>query len=346
MNFGNEYKKAVQDISPDRAALDRMKASVMAEVKGRKKPLPLGKIAVSCGSVAACAAIIITAAVLIPHNDASNMTAGEPASAPSMAEIAVDSSAADFDNGEAFDDDIAEDTAADITEDCFDDDKSYDNAINNAADNAADTIITPNGISNDSASKSDDILEEVTADETETAEPNDDSAMNPAAGDGATSDNFYDDTADDKIADDEIGTDSIYDDVPDMDIMDDEDFDCDDIDDGIDASDNEIANDFDYDEDIYDEIDDCDDDISDDEDSLPSVEKAKFSADKSELRLVMYDGSRLDFILIDPAVDVPVNTPLEKFTDSSGTEYYLQCSGIYLVLYDSECNFIAVYRVN
>lgn len=79
MKFREEYKKSAKEISPDRAAIDRMKAKIMSEIeqdshkektqeKPHKKPLPFGKIAVIGGGAAACAALAIFAGLVLQRN--------------------------------------------------------------------------------------------------------------------------------------------------------------------------------------------------------------------------------------------------------------------------------------
>lgn len=68
MNFRDEYKKEISEISPDEAALERIRIGVakrLAEPEiTKKKPLPLRRIAVIGGSAAACLVIGVTAIAL------------------------------------------------------------------------------------------------------------------------------------------------------------------------------------------------------------------------------------------------------------------------------------------
>ncbi len=369
MEFGKEYKKAVQDISPDRAAIDRMKANVMAEVNKRKKPLPLGKIAVSCGSVAACAAIVITAAVLIPHTDTNNMTAGtfDSSAAASEAisnELGYDTAAdADFDIEIDDNDDIAENASAD--------DKSYSNEI--TADTTVDTIPKPDyAAPTENEEIIEDVIEDIAADEEEIAEPDEDDIdlPNTAAGDvsgssdggksdsiaNVTTDNetdeamdevidedICDDTADDDMADDmaddevwdetddSIGTDGIDEDVPDNDIGDDM------ADDG--------AYDFDDGADYDDATDDSFDNSDYDPYNDPANIKAKFSADGNTLVLLLPDGTKLKYKRSNGITHYPrYNTPYEYIYTSDNTDHMIRRRDEYLWTYtpqlDSEYKLI------
>lgn len=77
MEFREEYKKSMESNSPDREAMDRMKAAVMAKIAagegepgipaGKKKPLPLRRIAYIGGAAAACAVIAVSAATILPN---------------------------------------------------------------------------------------------------------------------------------------------------------------------------------------------------------------------------------------------------------------------------------------
>lgn len=77
MEFREEYKKSMESNSPDREAMDRMKAAVMAKIAagegepgipaGKKKPLPLRRIAYIGGAAAACAVIAVSTATILPN---------------------------------------------------------------------------------------------------------------------------------------------------------------------------------------------------------------------------------------------------------------------------------------
>ena len=98
MDLREEYKKSMESSSPDREAMDRMKAAVLAkiaagegepgipEVSKERKPLPLRRIAYIGGAAAACAVIAVSAATIIPNIRGANgmVTAGESSSAASI----------------------------------------------------------------------------------------------------------------------------------------------------------------------------------------------------------------------------------------------------------------------
>lgn len=95
MDLREEYKKSMESSSPDREAMDRMKAAVLAkiaagegepgipEVNKERKPLPLRRIAYIGGAAAACAVIAVSAATIIPNIRGANdmVSAGESSSA-------------------------------------------------------------------------------------------------------------------------------------------------------------------------------------------------------------------------------------------------------------------------
>ena len=98
MDLREEYKKSMESSSPDREAMDRMKAAVLAkiaagegepgipEVNKERKPLPLRRIAYIGGAAAACAVIAVSAATIIPNIRGANdmVSAGESSSAASI----------------------------------------------------------------------------------------------------------------------------------------------------------------------------------------------------------------------------------------------------------------------
>ena len=332
MEFGKEYKKFGQDISPDRETIDRMKANVMSEVGRRRKSLPLGKIAVSCGSVAACAAIVITAAVLIPHTDSNNMTAGTNAS--SMAEISneittdtaadAETAAGDFSNNSTADidqgmtpswneaaDDVIEDDVAEDAEDIWIDDDMDISVPDNAFANAA--------VSTDSSNKGDSVNAD---DRTDIIDDFGDNTTN-AGNDGST-----DSVTDEIIENDEVTPDNgdsnyDFDDSGDDSI----DFDHDVGDDGFD---DEIC------DDSYDEV-----------GGLGLIDKAKFSGDRNRLMIILHDGSRRSYTLTYENADMPEGLTSEYFIDEgAGTEYIAQLNGVYLRVNDLGNNFIALYRLD
>ncbi len=103
MNFKEEYKKSADSISPDKEAIDRMKAAVLAKAAegpersaAESRTLPLKRIAIIGGAAAACAVITISAISLLPSvRSANDLVEEASSSAVSMAEDAVsDSSAA------------------------------------------------------------------------------------------------------------------------------------------------------------------------------------------------------------------------------------------------------------
>lgn len=98
MDLREEYKKSMESSSPDREAMDRMKAAVLAkiaagegepgipEVNKERKSLPLRRIAYIGGAAAACAVIAVSAATIIPNIRGANdmVSAGESSSAASI----------------------------------------------------------------------------------------------------------------------------------------------------------------------------------------------------------------------------------------------------------------------
>ncbi len=101
MNFRDEYKKSAESISPDREAMDRMKAAIKAQLESEqdspvteqehKKPLPLKRIAYIGGAVAACAVVTVSAFTLLPlFKNSGSIT---DTSSISMAETAADTAA-------------------------------------------------------------------------------------------------------------------------------------------------------------------------------------------------------------------------------------------------------------
>lgn len=98
MEFREEYRKSMEGNSPDREAMDRMKAAVMAKIAagegepgipaGKKKPLPLRRIAYIGGAAAACAVIAVSAATILPNVGKNNEMVS---AAESMAYVSSDS---------------------------------------------------------------------------------------------------------------------------------------------------------------------------------------------------------------------------------------------------------------
>lgn len=103
MNFREEYIKAVEEITPDRQTIDRMKANVLNMTR-TKRAFPFKTVAAVGGTAAACA-VITLAAVRIAPNLAKNFD-NLIMQSVSMA----DSSTAAGMNG------MAEDNAAEFTE--------------------------------------------------------------------------------------------------------------------------------------------------------------------------------------------------------------------------------------
>lgn len=110
MNFRDEYKKSAESISPDREAMDRMKAAIKAQLESEqsfpvtvteqehKKPLPLKRIAYIGGAVAACAVVTVSAFTLLPLfrnsgsiTDTSNSSMTETAAADTAATTSAES---------------------------------------------------------------------------------------------------------------------------------------------------------------------------------------------------------------------------------------------------------------
>ncbi len=65
MYFKDEYKKAAEDLTPDKACIDRMRSAVLREISCRKV-FPFRRIAIVGGAVAACAVITVAAFTVIP----------------------------------------------------------------------------------------------------------------------------------------------------------------------------------------------------------------------------------------------------------------------------------------
>lgn len=86
MNFREEYIKAVEEITPDRQAIDRMKENVL-RITREKRAFPFKTVAVIGGTAAACAVITVAAVRISPILNASDNaliefsnTAGAPES--------------------------------------------------------------------------------------------------------------------------------------------------------------------------------------------------------------------------------------------------------------------------
>lgn len=174
MNFKDEYKKSAESISPDKEAIDRMKAEVMAKIKSdpegssdipeQKKPIPLRKIAFIGGAAAACACITLAAVVLIPRlNSSDNMISGSVSSAASM-EMASDENNSSmqitdlpsYDAGapESAKDNsrpTSQESSADEVDEVAEDASEYDEAVDQSIDEtpAYDPISDGNGFTGD-----------------------------------------------------------------------------------------------------------------------------------------------------------------------------------------------------
>lgn len=105
MNFREEYIRAVEEITPDRQTIDRMKANVLNMTR-TKRAFPFKTVAAVGGTAAACAVITLAAVRIAPNlsNNFDNLIMP----IVSMA----DSSTAAGING------MAEDKAAEFTEEC------------------------------------------------------------------------------------------------------------------------------------------------------------------------------------------------------------------------------------
>lgn len=108
MDLREEYKKSMESASPDREAMDRMKAAVLAKIaagegepgipEAKKKPLPLRRIACIGGAAAACAVIAVSAATILPNMENATGMVSKSESSMAAGEIAgsCDISGADF----------------------------------------------------------------------------------------------------------------------------------------------------------------------------------------------------------------------------------------------------------
>ncbi len=346
MNFGNEYKMSEKAISPDRAALDRMKANVTAQISVRKKPLPLGKIAISCGSVAACAAIVITAAVLLPRTSTSNLTAAGTSSSAMIAEDAAPADVTAKGEGnsandemyfgdsfdcEAADEDICADNANSITtnEPTSGIDGGFDEIIDEMADN---DLQNDDDIFDGASVTSDD-----NNDETEgTYEELDfeyDPKENPECGWGPS---IYGTEETDAVEDE---TDAVEDET------------CCVTEEGIteeytddviteEYTEECITEDFPIDETLDSETYDCDE-----TDEAPEIEAAKFSSDKKTLMLLYTDGTRRKYTLCAEQKNDSPDPNHYFFQSTDGGKYCAKYSGQYLWVYDEKLLFVAKYEL-
>lgn len=188
MDLREEYKNEMESVSPDREAMDRMKAAVMAKIAAgegeagipgeKKKPLPLRKIAYVGGAVAACAVIAVSAATILPNVNKNNgMISEAECSSVSAAEAGeISSGAADtagsHETGSAAnadtlrpEDDVAveettdgtaeaaSDTAADDGDRSWDDSPDNGGVIDSITDSIPDDAVTPDVIPSDEPDK-------------------------------------------------------------------------------------------------------------------------------------------------------------------------------------------------
>lgn len=188
MDLREEYKNEMESVSPDREAMDRMKAAVMAKIAAgegeagipgeKKKPLPLRKIAYVGGAVAACAVIAVSAATILPNVNKNNgMISEAECSSVSAAEAGeISSGAADtagsHETGSAAnadtlrpEDDVAvekttdgtaeaaSDTATDDSDRSWDDSPDNGGVIDSITDGVPDDAVTPDVIPSDEPDK-------------------------------------------------------------------------------------------------------------------------------------------------------------------------------------------------
>ena len=188
MDLREEYKNEMESVSPDREAMDRMKAAVMAKIAAgegeagipgeKKKPLPLRKIAYVGGAVAACAVIAVSAATILPSVNKNNgMISEAECSSVSAAEAgeissgAADTagshgtgSAANADTLRPKDDvavekttdgtaEAASDTATDDSDRSWDDSPDNGGVIDSITDSVPDDAVTPDVIPSDEPDK-------------------------------------------------------------------------------------------------------------------------------------------------------------------------------------------------
>lgn len=105
MNFREEYIRAVEEITPDRQTIDRMKANVLNMTR-TKRAFPFKTVAAVGGTAAACAVITLAAVHIAP-----NLSKNFDNLIMPIVSMADSSTAAGM-NG------MAEDKAAEFTEEC------------------------------------------------------------------------------------------------------------------------------------------------------------------------------------------------------------------------------------
>lgn len=135
MDFREEYKKSAESLSPDKEAMERMKAAVMKKIAEEqssgtapaqgspepeiqpKKPLPLRRIAYVGGALAACAVITVSAFTFLPMINKANGMIEESSTA------AAETAQPDTDGNMSYTtaNSAAVPSTADISEDIFDD---------------------------------------------------------------------------------------------------------------------------------------------------------------------------------------------------------------------------------
>lgn len=135
MNFRDEYKKSAESISPDREAMDRMKAAIKAQLESEqdspvteqehKKPLPLKRIAYIGGAAAACAVVTVSAFTLLPLfrnsgsiTDTSNSSMTETAAADTAATTSAESASGAY-NGSTGADNAILDSSTDSSKNLY-----------------------------------------------------------------------------------------------------------------------------------------------------------------------------------------------------------------------------------
>lgn len=146
MDLREEYKNEMESVSPDREAIDRMKAAVMAKIAAgegeagipgeKKKPLPLRKIAYIGGAVAACAVIAVSAATILPSVNKNNGMISEAESISATA-----AGANEISGGGAADTAGSHETGSAANADTFrpEDDVAVEETTDGTAEAASDT---------------------------------------------------------------------------------------------------------------------------------------------------------------------------------------------------------------
>lgn len=174
MDFREEYKKSAESLSPDKEAMERMKAAVLAKIAEeqssgaapggsadnkagspeQKKSLPLRRIAYIGGAVAACAVITVSAFTFLPMIKGADNMIGETytAAVESSIESAADTNGtgAEISCAGAADSAPAADCAADMAEDApadASDDRDFDATAESApAIDSIENTVNPDSI--------------------------------------------------------------------------------------------------------------------------------------------------------------------------------------------------------